>query len=195
MCTIVVSINVVHFLGGRFDIFCELCAQWSRRLCSFAWRCVSLVLPTPSAAWGRCCRWCGRPMPPLKTPWFKPTDGCIWTLRETQSGDWDSQLSNTPSPSDLLPPASAFICWIGFGLDGLRVNLKPDWQLFYTLSSFIRTKAQTLVDSLSELMVDASLGTVQCLEEIVSDSLFLLHHCLLILDYSKQMHEPMYIWV
>uniref|UniRef100_A0A3Q2VXR9 Condensin complex subunit 1 n=1 Tax=Haplochromis burtoni TaxID=8153 RepID=A0A3Q2VXR9_HAPBU len=34
----------------------------------------------------------------------------------------------------------------------------------------IRTKAQTLVDSLSELMVDASLGTIQCLEEIVSDS-------------------------
>lgn len=31
-------------------------------------------------------------------------------------------------------------------------------------------KAQTLVDSLSELMVDASLGTIQCLEEIVSDS-------------------------
>uniref|UniRef100_A0A7N6A3Z1 Condensin complex subunit 1 n=1 Tax=Anabas testudineus TaxID=64144 RepID=A0A7N6A3Z1_ANATE len=32
----------------------------------------------------------------------------------------------------------------------------------------IRMKAQTLVDSLSELMVDASLGTIQCLEEIVS---------------------------
>lgn len=32
-------------------------------------------------------------------------------------------------------------------------------------------KAQTLVDSLSELMVDASLGTIQCLEEIVSDLL------------------------
>lgn len=64
---------------------------------------------------------------------------------------------------------------------------------FYTLSSFIRTKAQTLVDSLSELMVDASLGTIQCLEEIVSDSLFLLHHCLLILDYSIRMHEPTYI--
>ncbi|KAJ8354973.1 hypothetical protein SKAU_G00225400 [Synaphobranchus kaupii] len=31
----------------------------------------------------------------------------------------------------------------------------------------IRAKAQTLVDSLSELMVDASLGTIQCLEEIV----------------------------
>lgn len=31
-------------------------------------------------------------------------------------------------------------------------------------------KAQTLVDSLSELMVDASLGTIQCLEEIVSNS-------------------------
>uniref|UniRef100_A0AAX7UFL7 Condensin complex subunit 1 n=1 Tax=Astatotilapia calliptera TaxID=8154 RepID=A0AAX7UFL7_ASTCA len=30
----------------------------------------------------------------------------------------------------------------------------------------IRTKAQTLVDSLSELMVDSSLGTIQCLEEI-----------------------------
>uniref|UniRef100_A0A671WGM8 Condensin complex subunit 1 n=1 Tax=Sparus aurata TaxID=8175 RepID=A0A671WGM8_SPAAU len=30
----------------------------------------------------------------------------------------------------------------------------------------VRTKAQTLVDSLSELMVDASLGTIQCLEEI-----------------------------
>uniref|UniRef100_A0A8B9HA51 Condensin complex subunit 1 n=1 Tax=Astyanax mexicanus TaxID=7994 RepID=A0A8B9HA51_ASTMX len=29
-----------------------------------------------------------------------------------------------------------------------------------------RAKAQTLVDSLSELMVDASLGTIQCLEEI-----------------------------
>uniref|UniRef100_A0A4W5PYQ4 Condensin complex subunit 1 n=1 Tax=Hucho hucho TaxID=62062 RepID=A0A4W5PYQ4_9TELE len=34
-----------------------------------------------------------------------------------------------------------------------------------------RAKAQTLVDSLSELMVDASLGTIQCLEEIVSFSL------------------------
>lgn len=33
----------------------------------------------------------------------------------------------------------------------------------------IRTKAQTLVDSLSELMVDASLGTIQCLEEIVQE--------------------------
>uniref|UniRef100_A0A3Q2VME3 Condensin complex subunit 1 n=1 Tax=Haplochromis burtoni TaxID=8153 RepID=A0A3Q2VME3_HAPBU len=31
------------------------------------------------------------------------------------------------------------------------------------------TKAQTLVDSLSELMVDASLGTIQCLEEIVQE--------------------------
>ncbi|XP_063055343.1 condensin complex subunit 1 isoform X2 [Engraulis encrasicolus] len=32
-----------------------------------------------------------------------------------------------------------------------------------------RTKAQTLVDSLSELMMDASLGTIQCLEEIVQE--------------------------
>ncbi|XP_029593968.1 condensin complex subunit 1 [Salmo trutta] len=32
-----------------------------------------------------------------------------------------------------------------------------------------RSKAQTLVDSLSELMVDASLGTIQCLEEIVQE--------------------------
>uniref|UniRef100_A0A667WX42 Condensin complex subunit 1 n=1 Tax=Myripristis murdjan TaxID=586833 RepID=A0A667WX42_9TELE len=32
-----------------------------------------------------------------------------------------------------------------------------------------RVKAQTLVDSLSELMVDASLGTIQCLEEIVQE--------------------------
>lgn len=38
------------------------------------------------------------------------------------------------------------------------------------ISSLIRMKAQTLVDSLSELMVDASLGTIQCLEEIVSNS-------------------------
>lgn len=33
----------------------------------------------------------------------------------------------------------------------------------------IRMKAQALVDSLSELMVDASLGTIQCLEEIVQE--------------------------
>uniref|UniRef100_A0A1A8A4T2 Condensin complex subunit 1 n=1 Tax=Nothobranchius furzeri TaxID=105023 RepID=A0A1A8A4T2_NOTFU len=33
----------------------------------------------------------------------------------------------------------------------------------------IRMKAQTLIDSLSELMVDASLGTIQCLEEIVQE--------------------------
>ncbi|XP_035991022.1 condensin complex subunit 1 isoform X2 [Fundulus heteroclitus] len=33
----------------------------------------------------------------------------------------------------------------------------------------IRMKAQTLVDNLSELMVDASLGTIQCLEEIVQE--------------------------
>ncbi|XP_030639685.1 condensin complex subunit 1 [Chanos chanos] len=32
-----------------------------------------------------------------------------------------------------------------------------------------RVKAQTLVSSLSELMVDASLGTIQCLEEIVQE--------------------------
>ncbi|KAI4881936.1 hypothetical protein NFI96_014582 [Prochilodus magdalenae] len=32
-----------------------------------------------------------------------------------------------------------------------------------------RAKTQTLVDSLSELMVDASLGTIQCLEEIVQE--------------------------
>ncbi|XP_051552822.1 condensin complex subunit 1-like [Myxocyprinus asiaticus] len=32
-----------------------------------------------------------------------------------------------------------------------------------------RAKAQTLVDSLSELMVDSSLGTIQCLEEIVQE--------------------------
>ncbi|XP_072572510.1 condensin complex subunit 1 isoform X1 [Paramormyrops kingsleyae] len=32
-----------------------------------------------------------------------------------------------------------------------------------------RAKAQTLVNSLSELMVDASLGTIQCLEEIVQE--------------------------
>ncbi|KAL7851331.1 hypothetical protein AOLI_G00216870 [Acnodon oligacanthus] len=32
-----------------------------------------------------------------------------------------------------------------------------------------RAKAQTLVESLSELMVDASLGTTQCLEEIVQE--------------------------
>ncbi|CAL8290173.1 unnamed protein product [Merluccius merluccius] len=32
-----------------------------------------------------------------------------------------------------------------------------------------RAKAYTLVDSLSELMVDASLGTIQCLEEIVQE--------------------------
>lgn len=42
------------------------------------------------------------------------------------------------------------------------------------------------MDSLSELMVDASLGTIQCLEEIVSDSLLLLHHFLFILDHGKQ---------
>uniref|UniRef100_A0A7N8Y9D8 Condensin complex subunit 1 n=1 Tax=Mastacembelus armatus TaxID=205130 RepID=A0A7N8Y9D8_9TELE len=35
----------------------------------------------------------------------------------------------------------------------------------------VRMKAQALVDSLSELMVDASLGTIQCLEEIVSSCL------------------------
>lgn len=78
-----------------------------------------------------------------------------------------------------LLPKSAFSL-VGFGLDDLTVNLKPDWQSCFSLS-FIRMKAQTLVDSLSELMVDASLGTVQCLEEIVSDSFLLLHHCLLIL--------------
>uniref|UniRef100_A0A8C5I5R3 Condensin complex subunit 1 n=2 Tax=Gouania willdenowi TaxID=441366 RepID=A0A8C5I5R3_GOUWI len=33
----------------------------------------------------------------------------------------------------------------------------------------VRMKAQTLVDSLSELIVDASLGTIQCLEEIVQE--------------------------
>ncbi|XP_029958924.1 condensin complex subunit 1 isoform X1 [Salarias fasciatus] len=33
----------------------------------------------------------------------------------------------------------------------------------------VRVKAQTLVDSLSELIVDASLGTIQCLEEIVQE--------------------------
>ncbi|KAK7886913.1 hypothetical protein WMY93_026534 [Mugilogobius chulae] len=33
----------------------------------------------------------------------------------------------------------------------------------------VRMKAQTLVDNLSELMVDASLGTIQCLEEIVQE--------------------------
>ncbi|XP_037129044.1 condensin complex subunit 1 [Syngnathus acus] len=33
----------------------------------------------------------------------------------------------------------------------------------------VRVKAQTLVDSLSELMADASLGTIQCLEEIVQE--------------------------
>lgn len=37
-------------------------------------------------------------------------------------------------------------------------------------------KAQTLVDSLSELMVDASLGTIQCLEEIVSNYYTLTNH-------------------
>lgn len=40
----------------------------------------------------------------------------------------------------------------------------------------IRMKAQTLVDSLSELMVDASLGTIQCLEEIVSNYYSLMNH-------------------
>lgn len=55
--------------------------------------------------------------------------------------------------------------------------------LFHAVTSFIRMKAQTLVDSLSELMVDASLGTIQCLEEIVSNSvitlmwLFSLYDC------------------
>uniref|UniRef100_A0A3B3C1M4 Condensin complex subunit 1 n=1 Tax=Oryzias melastigma TaxID=30732 RepID=A0A3B3C1M4_ORYME len=33
----------------------------------------------------------------------------------------------------------------------------------------VRSKAQTLVDNLSELMIDASLGTIQCLEEIVQE--------------------------
>lgn len=33
----------------------------------------------------------------------------------------------------------------------------------------VRMKAQTLVDNLSELMADASLGTIQCLEEIVQE--------------------------
>ncbi|XP_054637645.1 condensin complex subunit 1 [Dunckerocampus dactyliophorus] len=37
------------------------------------------------------------------------------------------------------------------------------------LGDTTRMKAQTLVDSLSELMVDASLGTIQCLEEIVQE--------------------------
>lgn len=40
--------------------------------------------------------------------------------------------------------------------------------------SLIRMKAQTLVDSLSELMVDASLGTIQCLEEIVSTQIWII---------------------
>uniref|UniRef100_A0A673ACN3 Condensin complex subunit 1 n=1 Tax=Sphaeramia orbicularis TaxID=375764 RepID=A0A673ACN3_9TELE len=41
-----------------------------------------------------------------------------------------------------------------------------------------RMKAQTLVDSLSELMVDASLGTIQCLEEIVRYHLLFISSCL-----------------
>uniref|UniRef100_A0A8C6NIW6 Condensin complex subunit 1 n=1 Tax=Nothobranchius furzeri TaxID=105023 RepID=A0A8C6NIW6_NOTFU len=40
----------------------------------------------------------------------------------------------------------------------------------------IRMKAQTLIDSLSELMVDASLGTIQCLEEIVSNNYSRMNH-------------------
>lgn len=56
----------------------------------------------------------------------------------------------------------------------MQANLKTDFIYFLLSLSFIRMKAQTLVDSLSELMVDASLGTIQCLEEIVSNS---LHSC------------------
>lgn len=57
----------------------------------------------------------------------------------------------------------------------LQANLKLVRQscvLKGAVSSFIRMKAQTLVDNLSELMVDSSLGTIQCLEEIVSNSYY-----------------------
>lgn len=57
------------------------------------------------------------------------------------------------------------------------------------ISSFIRMKAQTLVDSLSELMVDASLGTIQCLEEIVSNSLLLSSTFLCIPGKQKQQQK------
>lgn len=53
-----------------------------------------------------------------------------------------------------------------------RTNLQANINLMrFGVSSFFRMKAQTLVDSLSELMVDATLGTIQCLEEIVSKCL------------------------
>lgn len=46
-------------------------------------------------------------------------------------------------------------------------------------------KAQTLVDSLSELMVDASLGTIQCLEEIVSNYCPLMTHLMFWMLYYR----------
>ena len=65
-----------------------------------------------------------------------------------------------------------------------EILLKP------AVTSCIRMKAQTLVDSLSELMVDASLGTIQCLEEIVSYYVITLSW--LISPYDHQLKKHIY---
>lgn len=66
-----------------------------------------------------------------------------------------------------------------------KTTNRRDWLCFKAaVSFFIRMKAQTLVDNLSELMVDASLGTIQCLEEIVSNSFMTLIWFISVFDYQ-----------
>ena len=51
-------------------------------------------------------------------------------------------------------------------------------QVTIALCLFYRAKAQALIQNLSLLLVDASVGTIQCLEEIVSPlSPLLVHTC------------------
>lgn len=89
-----VELNVfnIHAFNNR-----NLCLQWSRRLCSFAWQYASLVSPTRSVGWERCCHWSGQLMLPLKTLWYKPTGACIWTPRETPPGLWNTKHIRTTS--------------------------------------------------------------------------------------------------
>lgn len=87
----------------------------------------------------------------------------IWVTSRTQACGGRS----FPDPMDQLyypidvfsSPNRAVIVTVAFSLH---------FNFLLLFFPFQRAKAQSLVHSLSLIMVDASLGTIQCLEEIVS---------------------------
>lgn len=86
----------------------------------------------------------------------------IWVTSRTQAscGSFSDSMDHLYHPTDVFSPFNRAVTVI--------VAFSLPFKFLLLFFPFQRAKAQALVHSLSLIMVDASLGTIQCLEEIVS---------------------------